>query len=336
LASCKCGGKGKGFVRKELNSGRKLAIPLSLKLMSIRLQDMLSAIDQEYVVLGNRDSTVNKVKPAAEADKDSMVWLASQPADVAAFIAGNPAAVFILPAPAPVLQQFPEDKSLVFVRDARLAAITILARFFRQRPPWGRHATAVVHPEAVIDPETCIGPHTIVGKCTIGKGSILYGNNYLYDGVTLGRDVTVHAGAVIGADGFGYQPGAGREWLKFEHLGGVEIGNGVEIGANTCIDRGTLGNTSIGDGTKIDNLVHIAHNVKIGRHCLVIAHAMIGGSCVIGDHTWIAPNASIIQKTNIGPDATIGLGAVVLKDVPAGETWAGVPARKIGQKNNES
>jgi UDP-3-O-[3-hydroxymyristoyl] glucosamine N-acyltransferase len=301
--------------------------------MNIPLPDILSVLDQQYVLVGSRDSSINKVRPAAEADKDSLVWLSSQPEDIAGFIGGSPAAVFILPAPAPEGQQLPAGKSLVFVKDARLAAITILSRFFRQRPSWGRHATAAVHPEAVIDPETYIGPHTFVGKCTIGKGSILYGNNYLYDGVTLGSDVTIHAGTVIGADGFGYQPGADKEWLKFEHLGGVDIGNGVEIGANTCIDRGTLGNTSIGDGTKIDNLVHIAHNVKVGRHCLVIAHAMIGGSCVIGDHTWIAPNAGIIQKTNIGPNATIGLGAVVLKDVPGGETWAGVPARQIGQKN---
>jgi UDP-3-O-[3-hydroxymyristoyl] glucosamine N-acyltransferase len=115
----------------------------------------------------------------------------------------------------------------------------------------------------------------------------------------------------------------------------VEIGNGVEIGANTCIDRGTLGNTVIGDGTKIDNLVHIAHNVRIGKHCLVIAHAMIGGSCVIGDHAWIAPNAGIIQKKHIGEHATVGLGAVVLEDVPPNETWTGVPAKKIEQKNKK-
>lgn len=301
--------------------------------MSIRLHEILSVLGQEYKVLGSPDIAIDKVTTAAEADKHSLVWLGKQPDDVGLFAANCPASVFLMPFP--VIPDVPKGKALVFTKDSRLAAITVLARFFRKRPAWGWHPTAVIEPGADIDAETYIGPHTYVGKCKIGKGCILYGNNYLYDGVSLGNDVTIHAGTVIGADGFGYQPGNDKEWLKFEHLGGVEIGNGVEIGANTCIDRGTLGNTIIGDGTKIDNLVHIAHNVRIGRHCLIIAHAMVGGSCVIGDHAWVAPNAAILQKINIGQGAMVGLGAVVLKDVPPHETWAGVPARKLDQNKPE-
>jgi len=268
-----------------------------------------------------------------QADETSLVWTGTTPADLHELVKNTPAAIFILPMPAPGNHGLqPENKSLIFVPDPRLAAITVLAHFFRNRPAWGRHPSAVIHPDAIIAPDTFIGPNTIIGKCSIDSGTILYGNNYLYDGVTLGRNVTVHAGTVIGADGFGYQEGKEKEWLKFEHVGGVTIGHGVEIGANTCIDRGTLGETTVGDGTKIDNLVHIAHNVRIGKHCLIIAHAMIGGSCVIGDHVWIAPNAGILQKTIIGENSTIGLGAVVLRQVPAGETWAGVPAHKIEKK----
>ncbi|MGB8191623.1 MAG: UDP-3-O-(3-hydroxymyristoyl)glucosamine N-acyltransferase [Chitinophagaceae bacterium] len=301
----------------------------------VSVKQMLGVLGPETVVLGSHDVIISQVKPAEEADDMSLVWMRTQPKDINSFIAENPAPLFILPLPAPEGLNVPVAKTVVFVNDSRLAAVTILASFFRNRPAWGAHPTAVIHPEAEIHPETYVGPNTFVGRCSIGKGSILYGNNYLYDGVKLGNDVTVHAGTVIGADGFGYQPGEDKEWLKFEHTGGVVIGNGVEIGANTCIDRGALGDTVIRDGTKIDNLVHIAHNVQIGRHCLVIAHAMIGGSCVIGDHAWIAPNAGIIQKTSIGPGATVGLGAVVLEQVPAGETWAGVPARKIGQTNKK-
>jgi UDP-3-O-[3-hydroxymyristoyl] glucosamine N-acyltransferase len=303
--------------------------------MSIRLQEILSVLGQEHEVLGSHNVAIDKVSTASEADQHSLVWLASQPGDAGLFIANCPAAVFLLPLPAPSGLDVPKDKAVVFIKDSRLAAITVLARFFRKRLIWGWHPTATVDPGAQIDPETYIGPHTYVGKCRIGKGCILYGNNYLYDGVTLGNDVTIHAGTVIGTDGFGYHSGNDKEWMKFEHVGGVEIGSGVEIGANTCIDRGTLGNTVIGDGTKIDNLVHIAHNAQVGRHCLVIAHAMIGGSCVIGDHAWVAPNAAILQKTTIGQGATVGLGAVVLKDVPPKETWAGVPAKKLDQNKPE-
>lgn len=297
--------------------------------MAISLNEIILVLGRECKVIGNRNVVIDRVATVEDADASSLVWVGHQPADLNSFVADMAAAVVIMPFPEPGQVAVPPGKSLIFTKDSRLAAITILSRFFRKRPQWGRHPSAVIDAAAEIDPETYIGPNCVVGRCRVGRGSILYGNNYLYDGVNLGHDVTVHAGTVIGSDGFGYHPGHNREWLKFEHVGGVEIGNGVEIGANTCIDRGTLGTTVIGDGTRIDNLVHIAHNVTIGRHCLIIAHAMIGGSCVIGDHAWVAPNAALLQKVAVGQNATVGLGAVVLEDIPPGETWAGVPARKI-------
>jgi UDP-3-O-[3-hydroxymyristoyl] glucosamine N-acyltransferase len=303
--------------------------------MHIRLDDILPLLGPEPVITGSREAGFTNLRPPQAAGIESLVWQSVQPADIHAFTRNSPARLFLFPLPAPQGVEPPEGKTIVYVSDPRLASISILARFFRQRPVWGIHPAVVVHPEAVIHPETYIGPNTFIGRCTIGRGSILYGNNHLYDGVRLGEDVIIHAGTVIGADGFGYHPGPDKEWLKFEHQGGVIIGNGVEIGANTCIDRGALGDTTIGDGTKIDNLVHIAHNVQVGRHCLIIAHAMIGGSCVIGDHAWIAPHAAIMQKTQIGHDATAGLGAVVLTNIPAGETWAGLPARKLEKNKAE-
>lgn len=303
--------------------------------MTVSISEILAVLGAEAVLLGRPTVSISYLKPIDDADNLSLVWLGTQPQNTGLFIQNNPAAAFILPLPVPDGLQVPENKSVIFVADARLAAITVLSSFFRHRPVWGSHPTAVIHPEAVIHPQTYIGPNTVIGKCTIGRGSILYGNNYLYDGVKLGENITVHAGTVIGSDGFGYQPGQNKDWLKFEHTGGVRIGSGVEIGANTCIDRGSLGDTVIGDGTKIDNLVHIAHNVQIGKHCLIIAHAMIGGSCIIGDGAWIAPHAAILQKTNIGYGATVGLGAVVLQHVPPNEVWAGVPAHNIPQQNNK-
>jgi len=116
---------------------------------------------------------------------------------------------------------------------------------------------------------------------------------------------------------------------RFPHIGGVQIEDDVEIGANTCIDRGTLGNTRIRKGAKIDNLVHIAHNVDVGENTAIIANAMIAGSTKIGANTWIAPSACLRDAINIGKDATVGLAALVTKDIPDGELWAGFPARKI-------
>jgi UDP-3-O-[3-hydroxymyristoyl] glucosamine N-acyltransferase len=134
---------------------------------------------------------------------------------------------------------------------------------------------------------------------------------------------------VIGSDGYGYQRNENLIFEKFPHMGGVIIEDNVDIGSNTCVDRGALGNTIIKEGAKIDNLVHIAHNVVIGRHCAIIANAMLGGSVVIADYSWVAPSASILNQVSIGKKVTVGMAAVVTKNIPDGETWAGVPAKPL-------
>lgn len=144
----------------------------------------------------------------------------------------------------------------------------------------------------------------------------------------VGYNCRIHQTAQLCNDGFGYE-WDGNEWVHFPHHGNVVIGNEVRIGAYTCIDRGNESDTVIGNGTKIDNLVHIAHNAQIGERCLIVAGSVIGGSAKIGDRCFIGMNASIKEHVTIGNDVTIGAGAVVLCDVPDGETWAGVPAKKI-------
>ena len=153
-------------------------------------------------------------------------------------------------------------------------------------------------------------------------------------GVTMTVDnilsIRSRSGIAVGGQGFGYE-WDGEKLVEFPHRGGVIIERDVSIGANTCIDRATIKGeyTTIGEGTKIDNLVHIAHNVKIGKHCLIVAGAVIGGSVTIGDRGYIGIGAMIKNKVKIGNDVTVGMGAVVLKDIPDGETWIGNPARKL-------
>lgn len=145
-----------------------------------------------------------------------------------------------------------------------------------------------------------------------------------YRHVRLDPTARVGPGTVLGADGFGYYWNSETDrYHKFPHLGGVIIGRDVEIGANCAIDRGSLSNTVIGSGTKIDNLVHIAHNVHIGQHVMVVAHAEVSGSVTVKDRAWLGPSCSIMQGVTIGEGATIGIGAVVLRDVEPGQTVVG-------------
>ena len=169
---------------------------------------------------------------------------------------------------------------------------------------WHMHTTARVDRTASVLPGAYIGPNvTISEHCTIGVG------------------------AVIGAPGFGYDTTLTVAAQRADRLQGVLIERHVSIGSNTCVDQGRHRRTVIGEGTKIDNLVHVAHNVIIGRHCLIIAHSMIAGSAEIGDYTRIAPGALIRDWRTVGDHALVGMGSVVVKDVEDGVTVAGNPAR---------
>jgi len=218
-------------------------------------------------------------------------------------------------------------KTLIVVRDPRLSFIRLVNDLFTEVKPKGIHPTAIIDPEARIHPDIYIGPFTYVGKCVISEGTIVYGHVHIYSKTRIGRNVIIHAGTVIGSDGFGYQRNERGELEKFPHLGGVVIEDNVEIGSNTCIDRGTLGDTIILEGAKIDNLVHIAHNVTVGKHAIVIAHAMVGGSAHVGDYAWVSPSACVRDGISIGDQSTVGLGAVVVRDVPDTITVMGTPAR---------
>jgi len=186
---------------------------------------------------------------------------------------------------------------------------------------------AVIGARANIGDGAVIGSHCVVGDgVSIGAGAHLWPGVTLYSGATIGARTVVHSGARIACDGFGYvfQSGAHQ---KIPHIGQCIIGDDVEIGANTTIDRGSIDDTVVGNGTKIDNLVHIAHNVRIGEKCLVMAQVGVAGSVTIGDGAILAGQAGISGHLSIGAGARLAAQAGVFGDIPAGETWSGYPAR---------
>jgi len=184
--------------------------------------------------------------------------------------------------------------------------------------------------ESEIDPTASIGQNVVIETgCIIGKNVIIEPNVVVHKGTVIGDNSRIRSCASIGSDGFGFERLSDDEILRFPHLGRVVIGKNVEIGSCAAIARGTLSDTVIHDNVKIDNLVHIAHNVTIHKGAFVIAGAEVSGSVEIGKNAWIAPNACINQKLRIGEASLVGLGAVVTKNVEARTVVAGNPAKKI-------
>ncbi len=214
-----------------------------------------------------------------------------------------------------------EGKTLIYVPKPRLAFSKTANKFFMK---------GITVCAAKIALTTKIGPNCIFsGDIEIGDNSILYGNVSIFGNVKIGKNVIINAGAVIGAEGFGYEPDEDGTLVQFPQIGGVIIEDNVEIGANTCIDRGALGDTIIREGAKIDNMVHVAHNVVIGKNCRIICLVGIGGSVEIGDGSFVGISASIKNQKKIGKNVVVGMGAVVTKDVPDNATIIGNPARPM-------
>ncbi len=219
------------------------------------------------------------------------------------------------------------DPRFIRVAKPHAALADILARWFNPRSiPQGISPLASVSPKARIGVNVIVGAFSAVGDhAEIGDDSIIYPNVSIYDGCKIGRRCILHSGVVIGADGFGFATVGGRH-KKIPQIGIVRIEDDVEIGANSTVDRAVLGETVIGEGTKIDNLVQVGHNVTIGKHCLIVAQVGIAGSTELGDSAVVAGQAGISGHLKIGNGAQIGGGASVFHDVPAGAKVIGNPA----------
>lgn len=185
-----------------------------------------------------------------------------------------------------------------------------------------------------IHPSVKLGQNVVIENgVSIGAGTIIEHNAVIMTGTHVGENCLIRANSTIGSDGFGYERDADGTPVKFIHLGGISIGNNVEIGSSTCIAKGTLGNTIIEDNVKIDNLVHIAHNCILREGAFVIACSILCGGVEIGKNAWIAPNATVTQKANVGENSVVGLGAVVTKNVEKGSVVAGNPAKVLRRSN---
>lgn len=291
--------------------------------------------------LGDADRVITHARPLTEAGEGDLTFVS----DVKHINAWHESKASAAVVPLTVLVN---GKPIIRVADPLMAFVTIVRRM-RGRvptPPSQRiHPSAVIHPTAVVGEGTEIGPFVVIGEgavvgarcslhtgvsvgryCTIADDVMIYPHVVLYDECVVGSRVIIHAQAVIGADGFGYRTFKGAH-NKVPQLGHVEIGNDVEIGAGTTIDCGTFGNTTIGDGTKIDNLVMIGHNCRIGRHNILAGQVGIAGSTTTGDYVVMAGQVGVADHVDIGDRVTIGAQSGVFRDIPSDCRMFGNPVR---------
>ena len=224
--------------------------------------------------------------------------------------------------------------TIISVESPREAMAVTLARLYPDEASvaHGVAQSAIIDRGAHIHPSVTVGHASVIGRVSIGEGSQIGAFCVIHDGVEIGRRVIIREYCNIGGAGFGYVRHSTGELTRIPHIGGVRIEDDVELFPYVNIDRGTLRDTVIGSGTKIDHYCHIGHNSRIGRHVLVTAGTVTCGSSTIHDRAWVGVGSIIKQGVTVGSDSTIGLGSVVLKDVESGVVVAGVPARPL-QKN---
>jgi UDP-3-O-[3-hydroxymyristoyl] glucosamine N-acyltransferase len=315
----------------------------------VRLSVIASWTGAEAPADADLDRLVDGAAALAEAGPTSLAFLDN--ARYADALAGTAAAACLVTRR--FAERLPSGTVALVCAEPYRAFAAVLARLYPAAPrpgslfgTVGRSPGATIHHEARLEADVTVDPGAVIGPgAEIGSGTVIGANAVLGPGVKIGRDCSVgphatvvhalignrvilHAGVRIGQDGFGFAMGP-RGHAKVAQIGRVIIQDDVEVGANTTIDRGSLRDTVVGEGTKIDNLVQIAHNVVIGRHCVIVSQTGISGSTTLGDFVATGGQAGITGHLTIGTGAQVGAQAGLMSDVPAGERWAGAPAQPV-------
>jgi UDP-3-O-[3-hydroxymyristoyl] glucosamine N-acyltransferase len=274
-----------------------------------------------------KDPFIGSIASIYNANLDSITWLNPDHKDSDLLFSATLAGFIVIKNDN--IYEPKENQILIEVENPKYVFTLLANKILKYQINYSIDKTAVISKNAKIHSDVRIGPYCVIGDCEIGKGTIIEAQCNIGDNTKIGCNVYIGSGSKIANIGFGFATADDGSKVRFPHIGGVIIEDNVEIGANVCVDKGALSDTIIRKGVKIDNLVHIAHNVEIGERSCVVALAIVGGSTKIGNDVWIAPSSSLRDAINIGDATVIGMGAVVTKSVPSGEIWGGNPARRL-------
>ncbi|MGI0088646.1 MAG: DapH/DapD/GlmU-related protein [Nitrosotalea sp.] len=295
---------------------------------------ILSTMDLYYEVEGNKEKRVKGVSSIVDAISDDLSFCSCEGDKAIELISQSNAGVILCKKSLRGLVHPRQGDQLIFLDNPRLVFVNLANKLFANRERVGISPKAVISKTAKIGDRCYIGDYTVIGEnCKIGNDTVIYDKVTLVENCVLGDRCVIHSGVTLGDEGFAFERDEGGLY-RFPHFGSLVIGDDVEICANSHIARGSLSDTIIGNGTKIDSLVHISHNVVLGKNCEITAGAVIGGSARVGDSTWIGLNATLKDHIIVGDNVIVASGASVIHDVPSQDVVAGVPAKSIRHKIN--
>lgn len=295
----------------------------------VTVNEIINSLKGDFSVLGSLEGSISSPASIDQNLADSIVFCRHKDKTAFSRIGESKARIVICNKEIKFTKEYFTNKTLILVRNPRLTFIQIIREFYDQKMPYGISPTAIISKKATIDSNVYIGRHCYLGDCRIGEGTIIYDNVYIYR-ANIGKNVRIHSGTIIGAiSEFAYERNERGELIEFPHFGGVIIEDNVDIHPHVNIDRGTFGDTIIGEGSKINRYTHVGHNSFVGRHNLIGGKCFIAGSCSIGDYCEIAFCSCIRNRTKIGNNVIVGMGSVITKDVEDGWVVYGVPAKKV-------
>ena len=302
--------------------------------MYIEIEQELNQLGYSFESEGSRKVQVTKFSSITDAGSTDISFCYHEGDKAINYISKSNAGI-ILCKESMIGKVNPKDgQQLYFLDNPRLAFVQLFHKYSNTAEPKEVSQYAIMHDSAKVGGGCSIGPYSVIGKdCVIGDNCII-GSRVSLKNCVIGDNCIIQTGTVIGEDGFAYERYDTNELLLFPHTGKVIISDNVEICANCSIARGSLSNTIIGKGTKLDALVHLAHNVKIGKNCELTAGTIIGGSTTVGDSTWTGLNSTLKDNIRVGDNVIVGAAAMVIRDVENKDIVAGVPAKSIKNKIN--